>query len=116
MKAYKYNQTKDAAKLIANNIAGDIEEGHLAKDFEHTLNRQIDHKVEQIKEQADRVSRNALRLIQKLEKDGPDASFNTLGEMQGAGSELDRLIGELAAMRNVYKEIGSMANIVNHQR
>lgn len=42
-----------------------------------------------------RLAERLNRMVQELEMRGTEASFNWLGEVQGAGSEIDRLCGEL---------------------
>ena len=69
------------------------------------LDRQEQEKIYQLNMAAKSLSRKLTMLVEKLENGG---TFNTLGEVQGAGAEIDRLIGELAMLRKINQNMPNM--------
>lgn len=55
-----------------------------------------------------RMIRDLQDLVTALNEQSCDANFNTLGEIQGRGSELDRTLGEIATMRKLIETIAEM--------
>ena len=71
--------------------------------YEHCLNRlqaEADAKVATLISKADWVGQRLMRLATKLEEEGIDYHFNTLGELQASGPEIDRLCGELGVLKD----------------
>ena len=68
----------------------------------------LEAKRQEIVRQANHIQATMANLTRKLEQDGIDASFNELGEIQSKGNELDRMLGELATMRKMYQNFGSI--------
>lgn len=94
------NVQKVAAKLSEN-------ERHLNWMVER-LEWDLEAKRQEIVRQANYIQATMANLTRKLEQDGIDASFNELGEIQSKGNELDRMLGELATMRKMYQNFGSI--------
>lgn len=71
----------------------------------HTFDRMLSSKVEQIKLVGERITRRIEDVNRKLDADGADASLNNLGELQSLGNEFDRLIAELCAIRTTAHDL-----------
>lgn len=73
----------------------------------HRIESDLEYRKTQIVEKAEWMIRDLSRLVEGLNEKGAEYNFNSLGEIQGKGSELDRLLGELSAVRKVYEELAS---------
>jgi hypothetical protein len=77
-------------------------EGRLRSVVEWELQADVDHTREAIIRRARSLAERLTRLADELEAD-PDASFNTLGELQGNGPELDTWCAKLGFARETLK-------------
>lgn len=97
--------TKEQIQYVTSKIVAE----ERAIEFQtNWLEQELTSKKEEIVAAAGRIQDQMQRLIAGFETDGIEVNFNTLGEIQGKGSELDRLLGELATMRKMYQNLGSM--------
>lgn len=94
------NITKIADKMADDERGKEFAARWLADD--------VTRKVESAVQQSERMIRDLQKLIEDLQGRGADANFNTLGEIQGRGSELDRTLGEIAVMRKMLDTIANM--------
>lgn len=64
---------------------------HDVENLRRNLALSMHHLAESLKREA-----------RRLEEEGADATFNSLGEVQGKGCEIDRMCGELDRVRGIY--------------
>jgi len=69
------------------------------------LDAKIDNKRDAIQTVIQTLQGRLTRLSTAL---ADNSSFNSLGEVQGLGSELDRMTGELSTLLDLRKNIGNM--------
>lgn len=72
------------------------------------LDRDLQSKKDEIVRCATNIQQKMQRLVANFNEDGVEANFNSLGEVQGTGSELDRLLGELTTMRKMYETLSKI--------
>ncbi len=72
------------------------------------LDRDLQSKKDEIVRCATHLQQKMQRLVANFNDDGIEANFNSLGEVQGTGSELDRLLGELTTMRKMYETLSKI--------
>ncbi len=70
-----------------------------------TLDRMMTRKMEEIKLAGERITRRVADVNRTIEERGADANLNSLGELQSLGTEYDRLIAELCAIRSTASEL-----------
>lgn len=71
------------------------------KNLQEDIDYDLKKKVNELIGKAESIRKNLDALILKLKEEGAEANFNSLGELQGDGSCLDRLCGELDTLRRV---------------
>lgn len=74
----------------------------------HRLSREIESRIERLKDEANTLINRMQRLVENLDRDGANASINSSGEVQGKGSDVDILCGELTTLRAQLQEVLSM--------
>lgn len=70
---------------------------------------EIESRVENLISSASSIKRDMERLIEQFSDRGVNANFNSLGEIQSRGCDMDRQLGELAVMRDLLRKIGRVA-------
>ena len=72
----------------------------LLADFrKRAIEKEMGYRVKELMVRAEWAAGRLQRLADELKEKGADASMNSLGELQGAGPEIDRLCGEIATLR-----------------
>jgi hypothetical protein len=72
----------------------------------HVLRRAIDQHVEELVEKMNSLRDELDREITRFQEEGIEHSFNSLGIVQGRGTEIDRLCGELDVLKEVLRNSG----------
>lgn len=73
----------------------------------YSLRREVDYRLEMLVGKMYAL-RNSLDLeIKRLIEEGVEYSINSLGVVQTQGTEIDRLCGELAALKDVLRSSGA---------
>ena len=76
----------------------------LTEHLVQTIERNAENKKKSVIQTAETIRDRMTRLIETLNENG---NPNSLGELQGLGSELDRMIGELCVMHEIAKDLPS---------
>jgi hypothetical protein len=77
------------------------------------LDRNIERHKERIAEEAKSLAARLARLADEMAL--PCPSFNSLGEIQASGPALDRMLGELAVLRETRKSFHEVASAVEEK-
>ncbi len=79
---------------------------HARDLFRHRLLTVIEERLVTLADNARTLAERLQRVAADLEQRGTNASFNSLGEVQGHGSGIDRLCGELRLALDLLAELG----------
>jgi|GEM_PF-4457386 len=67
------------------------------------LKIEAEYHFSNLRQLAESIHRDMGRLIEKLEEDGYDANYNSLGELQGRATQFDRECGQLDQVVKILK-------------
>lgn len=97
---------QDKIQTVSTKIASDTMAQSLVKT---QVNSSLNSKVAQIRNKVRELQRNLSELDEKLARDGISADLYSTGVDQGKGAEIDKLIAELVAVREVVTFLGDAA-------
>jgi len=90
---------KQQIMFLQNELGVPFEEWGAAEECINDTASQLDAKTSGLRATASALADHMLKLVARIDREGSSVHVNQLGEVQGYGVDVDRLCGEVVALR-----------------
>lgn len=103
---------KEDAYKLDENLRRDSSLPKCVQDFGGLLyneKSEMEYTLQSLKQKAEQIRDSMNRLLKEIEEDGCLARFNSNGELQGSGGELDRLVVQFSQHQKAFRSLAMFA-------